>query len=168
MKDLKLPLKVRPLLKEPLGMLVKGKGLEAVKKVKEIIKNKRVIVVGDVTLKNLLEIGVMPNLKILDFRVKREDKKIVDIKDEIKVKNPPGTISRELQEAIKSNINEDATILIDGEEDLAVLPCIVEADKDSTILYGQPNEGIVVVEVNPEMKEKARKILGMMENWDEG
>lgn len=164
MKDLKLPLGVRPLLKEPLGILVKGKDLEAAKKVKEIIKNKRVIVVGDVTLKNLLEVGVIPNLKILDFRIKRKDKKIVDIKDEIKVRNPPGTISRELQETIKSNINEDATILIDGEEDLAVLPCIVEAEKGSTILYGQPDEGIVVVEVTSKMKEKARRILEMMED----
>jgi uncharacterized protein (UPF0218 family) len=37
---------------------------------------------------------------------------------------------------------------VDGEEDLAVLPCLLNSPKDAFILYGQPNEGVVLVKVD--------------------
>ena len=48
--------------------------------------------------------------------------------------------------------------MVKGEEDLAVLPCLLIAPEDAVILYGQPNEGLVFVNVS-EGKDKANKLM---------
>ena len=50
-------------------------------------------------------------------------------------------------------------VLVDGEEDLAVLPLILILPDSSVILYGQPNEGVVFCEVNPTLRKKAEELL---------
>jgi len=54
-------------------------------------------------------------------------------------------------------------IIVNGEEDLAVIPCVLMAPNDSIILYGQPGEGIVVVEAD-KLKETAKR---MLDNFEE-
>jgi len=44
---------------------------------------------------------------------------------------------------------------VDGEEDLAVIPCVLMAPEGSLILYGQPGEGVVLVETD-KVKETAK------------
>jgi len=39
-------------------------------------------------------------------------------------------------------------IVVDGEEDLAVLPCVITAPPGTVVLYGQPGEGVVLCEVD--------------------
>ena len=48
---------------------------------------------------------------------------------------------------------------MEGEEDLAVLPCTVLMPEGSVILYGLPDKGIVVVKLTKEKKEEAIKLL---------
>ena len=55
--------------------------------------------------------------------------------------------------------DQDVLILVDGEEDLAVIPLILAAPFGVFILYGQPGEGVVVCEVTPAAKEKAGAML---------
>jgi hypothetical protein len=171
MRDLVLPEELRGLLKKPFGKVYKGKGLKPAKEIKKVLKGEKVIVVGDRTFKNMLEVGVTPSLAIVDLKTKRK------IKEEFKktegrylqAKNPAGMITEDLWDKIHEGLKKDGTILlVDGEEDLAVLPCIIEADWDSIILYGQPDEGIVLVRVDEDKKFDAGSIIKLMmdrEKW---
>ncbi len=162
MKDLRVPAELRGLFKRPWGELYKGKGLGPALRIKSDIAGEDVIVVGDVTLRNITEVGIRPKLAIVDLKTKRENE-VKFFGETIVVKNSPGTISRELWKAIHENIDkEGVTILVRGEEDLAVLPCILESDWNTVILYGQPDEGIVLVRVDEDKKMKASMVLKML------
>ncbi len=176
MEDIKLPEEFRRVFKKPFGEVFKGEGLKPAEEVKKRLDRERVIVVGDVTLKNILAVGIMPSLSIVDMKTKRKkgegafditrlgfESDQADSLNVIKVKNPPGTISKSLWENIHEHIEKDGSIiLVDGEEDLAVLPCILEADWNSVILYGQPDVGIIFVRVTEETKVDAGTILKMI------
>ncbi|MEE8168294.1 MAG: DUF359 domain-containing protein [Candidatus Hydrothermarchaeales archaeon] len=162
MKDLRVPEELRGLFKKPFGELYSGQGLKPAQDIKAVLKDERIIVVGDVTLRNVLAIGLKPSLAIVDLKTKRDREMLLGGKA-IKVRNSPGMITQELWNSIHENIDkEDVTILVDGEEDLAVLPCILEAEWDAIILYGQPNEGIVLVKVDEDKKLKASMLLKML------
>ena len=51
------------------------------------------------------------------------------------------------------------TVLVDGEEDLAVIPLVMAAPIGALVLYGQPHQGVVLRTVNLEAKETARNLL---------
>ena len=53
-------------------------------------------------------------------------------------------------------------VFVKGEEDLLVLPVLVHAPENSVVLYGQPDEGLVIVPVNQEARDKANKIMDLM------
>ena len=53
----------------------------------------------------------------------------------------------------------DTLIIVNGEEDLFTLPAILYAPVGTSVLYGQPDEGLVVVSVNNSLKTKVRNIL---------
>ena len=77
-----------------------------------------------------------------------------------RVKNPAGTISNSLILALKKCIKrKKGWIEIGGEEDLAVLPALAYAPLGRTLLYGQPNEGIVWVEVDEKMRKFAKNMI---------
>ena len=53
-------------------------------------------------------------------------------------------------------------ILVDGEEDLLALPAIFLAPINSLVLYGQPNQGFVLVKITDTVRLIAMKILKEM------
>jgi uncharacterized protein (UPF0218 family) len=53
--------------------------------------------------------------------------------------------------------------LIDGEEDLMVIPLAILMPVGSLIMYGQPRLGFVVVYVDEEKKKEMLKIAESME-----
>ena len=53
-------------------------------------------------------------------------------------------------------------IIVDGEEDLATLPAILYAPLGSAVVYGQPNEGSVLVDVTPEKKLHIEEFMKKM------
>lgn len=53
-------------------------------------------------------------------------------------------------------------ITVMGEEDLLVLPVCIYAPDNSIVLYGQPNEGLVLVEVSTEIRNKVQTLLNLM------
>ncbi|MFQ5815049.1 MAG: GTP-dependent dephospho-CoA kinase family protein [Candidatus Hydrothermarchaeaceae archaeon] len=162
MKDLRVPEELRILFKKPFGELYRGRGLGPANRIKKELKNERVIIVGDVTLRNAFEVGIRPSLIVVDMKTKRAGGAKTR-ENEAVVKNPPGMITEELWHEIHEKIDvDDAKILVDGEEDLAVLPCVLEADWGTVILYGQPDEGIVLVRVNEEKKMEASILLKML------
>ncbi|MCJ7713870.1 GTP-dependent dephospho-CoA kinase family protein, partial [Candidatus Bathyarchaeota archaeon] len=61
--------------------------------------------------------------------------------------------------------NKRAQIVIDGEEDLLTLIVILHAPKNAFVIYGQPNEGIVLIKVTEKRKEEVRSILKDMKTF---
>ena len=56
-------------------------------------------------------------------------------------------------------MEESVRITVDGEEDLLVIPACIYAPDKSVVLYGQPNEGMVIVPVTSEIRNKTKSIL---------
>jgi hypothetical protein len=84
---------------------------------------------------------------------------------ELTVDNPPAEITDSAIEVIKKvfSMAGKVRIMVSGEEDLLVLPVCVYAPENSVVMYGQPNQGLVIVKVTPEIRNKAQKLLDLME-----
>ena len=54
-------------------------------------------------------------------------------------------------------------LLVNGEEDLLVIPACIHAPANAVVLYGQPGRGLVVVPVSDEIKTRMQALLDMME-----
>jgi len=167
-----LPEELRSLLKEPLGRLCRGQGLECVKAMdKELKAASRVIAVGDMTAFYLLDASYMPDLVIVDNKTKRmpaPDHVLQSLQHDsyktVEVKNPPATLTKELIEIMEESLKRDehVKIVVEGEEDLATLPAILYAPLGSAVIYGQPNEGSVIVKVTPEKKKQIENLMKRM------
>mgnify|MGYP006226648073 CR=1 FL=1 len=128
--------------------------------------------VGDIcTIKIIEEIRV-PNLMIIDYKTKRNidldeaQTKIIESINchSVNVRNEAGTITDELINAIEKAIYSKKTtkIIVDGEEDLATLPAIKLCENGAKVIYGMPDKGMVVVDVNQQTKERANRLLERM------
>lgn len=141
-----------------------------------IEENNLIISIGDVTTLNLQREGIIPQMGIVDNRVEREESKFEHElnypKVQLKAENPPGTITKDLWNAIDQAFNlieesgSNILIMVDGEEDLAVIPCVIMAPPGSIVLYGQPGEGVVLCEVD-EVKSEAKSLLRKFEEIEE-
>jgi uncharacterized protein (UPF0218 family) len=152
------------LLKNPFGILIHDKYVTK-QKIKAILKNaKQVISVGDCTTDRLLSFDIIPDILVIDGierRTKRSHGPKVMAAKELHCSNPPGSISKEallvLYQALA--MPGPVKVIVNGEEDMLALPIIAIADKKSVVLYGQPLEGMVVVNINPEMQAKAKNLM---------
>jgi uncharacterized protein (UPF0218 family) len=109
--------------------------------------------------------GIRVDLRILDHISMRRPTAAFNlkVKKTYHVKNPAGVITLEAWETIKQAMkDEEALIVVEGEEDLLALPCIVEAPSNSLVLYGQPSKGLVVVDTDTKVKGEASLILSRM------
>ena len=148
-------------LKKPLGKLYP----DFEDAIEEIKSSEFLISVGDATFNNLTKYELFPNIGIIDNLIQRKNHthEIILADNILKAENPAGTITDDLWETIGkalelSNSGECYVIEVSGEEDLAVLPCILMADPNTTILYGQPNEGLVLLKVR-DVKNKAQMLI---------
>ena len=106
-----------------------------------------------------------PNIGIIDNLIQRKNHThdVIRADHILNAVNPAGYITDDLWETIGqalelSNSGECYVIEVVGEEDLAVLPCIIMANPETIILYGQPNEGLVLLKVS-DVKNKAQKLI---------
>lgn len=58
---------------------------------------------------------------------------------------------------------EPTTILVEGEEDLVALPAIAVAPEGAHVVYGQPGEGMVHVDVTDDHRREMRDLLERFE-----
>ncbi|MEK9143204.1 MAG: pantetheine-phosphate adenylyltransferase [Patescibacteria group bacterium] len=164
-----MPESMRGVLGRPLGKVIKNWIPDRVG------DDITTITVGDIATKTLLDAGITPKLAIIDGKVGR--KPFHETVDRLQpqrvspfeaktVKSGPGFIGREAVEAIEHCFSSyvlpltSYVILVDGEEDLLVLPAILHAPLGSILYYGQPGEGLVEVKITKPLKEKARLLLG--------
>jgi 3-methyladenine DNA glycosylase AlkD/uncharacterized protein (UPF0218 family) len=131
----------------------------------KLVHPSRVTAVGDVVSRETLAAGIRVDLRILDRVSMRKPTLSLDLgaRKTYHVKNPAGVITLEAWEMVKRAMKEEnVVIVVEGEEDLLALPCIVESPDDAIVLYGQPSQGLVVVQSTPAAKKKAARILGRM------
>lgn len=160
-RDLLLPSTLRPLLQDTWG--------EILDDIPDNIDPNKVITVGDVTTGKFIEKKIFPKIAIIDNKVERKDKKFeFNVPREyqiLEVKNPAGTISKQLSHEILKQVQDDGKgiIIVDGEEDLAVLPALLHAPVGFEIYYGQPGVGLAQIEVTEENRKKAQDLVDRFE-----
>ena len=164
---MKLPENLREDLKIPLGDLINDIDVNN-KNIQTKINPKSVLItVGDRTTENMLQLGLKPQIQIIDGLEKR-NQRIVSTDDAVNTnlscRNPPGEITKESIQVIQKAFSSEppVRITVDGEEDLLVLPVCMSAPENSIVMYGQPNEGLVIVHITPEIRAKVQKILDVM------
>ena len=164
---MKLPDSLRDQLKIPLGLLLPESQTDKTNIQKHLSNNSYVITVGDRTTKKMIEFGLIPSLQIIDGQEKREKKEPPKLIDaiELTVQNPAAEITSQSIDVIKNAfmMEPPVRLFVHGEEDLLVLPVCVHAPENAIVLYGQPNEGLVIVKITPEIRNKAQSLLDLME-----
>lgn len=159
----------RRLLKKPLGELVKGTPAECSRKLKEAAEKERpprLILVGDSVSRNAIQIGIEPDVIVIDNMEKRE--RVQEFRyraeDVFRVENAAGTINSRAWEVVEEAVRRgNSVISVEGEEDLLTLVAILSSPEKSIVAYGQPDEGIVLVSVSSEKKAEVRNIVAQMD-----
>ncbi|MGA2918884.1 GTP-dependent dephospho-CoA kinase family protein [Methanoregula sp.] len=154
---LTLPEEHRKLFQEPFGDLHRN-----INEILPLLEDQIVYSVGDVVTHNLQRKGITPDVAIIDgFTMRAPCSKQPSLRGNcIRVKNPAGSLTEDLIDAVNKAIaSPPATIIVDGEEDLAVIPVVMAAPQGAIVLYGQPHKGVVFRRVTPEAKLVARQFL---------
>jgi len=164
---LQLPDDLRDQLKNPLGNLVSDNDPNKENIIKKISAESIIITVGDRTTENMLQLGLKPQIQIIDGLEKRSECAVPaddTINTKLSCKKPPGEITEESIQVIPKAFSSESPvrITVDGEEDLLVIPACIFAPENSVVMYGQPNEGLVIVTITPEIRAKVQKILDVM------
>ena len=163
---MKLPDSLRDQLKIPLGILLPESHADKTNIQKYLSENSYVITVGDRTTEKMIEFGLIPSLQIIDShekRVKREPPKLANA-TELTVDNPATEITPQSIDIIKKafTMQPPVRLSVNGEEDLLVIPVCIHAPENAIVLYGQPNEGLVIVKITPEIRSKTQTLLESM------
>ena len=164
---MQLPEDLRDQLKNPLGNLISNNDPNRENILKKISAESILITVGDRTTENMLQLGLKPQIQIIDGLEKRNQRAVpVDdtVNTNLSCKNSPGEITEESIQVIQKafSCEPPVRITVDGEEDLLVIPVCIHAPENSIVMYGQPNEGLVIVTITPEIRAKVQKILDAM------
>jgi uncharacterized protein (UPF0218 family) len=132
----------------------------------ESVKPKKIISIGDIVSRNILERNLPSNVFIVDNRSMRELIEPIDasVSKVLYLINPAGAISGDSWRIIDEAINSEGLVkvLVEGEEDLLTIVAALLAPVNSMVVYGQPNEGIVVINVTEEVKKEMREIINKM------
>jgi uncharacterized protein (UPF0218 family) len=154
-------------MKIPLGVLLPEIQADKNNIEKYLSKDSYVISVGDRTTEKMISFDLTPSLQIIDGQEKRKKKELPksDNATEITVDNPAAEITPQSITVIKKafTLQAPVRILVNGEEDLLVLPVCIHAPENAVVLYGQPNEGLVIVRITPEIRNKVQTLLDLME-----
>ncbi|MGA1872295.1 MAG: GTP-dependent dephospho-CoA kinase family protein [Thermoplasmatota archaeon] len=169
-----LPDHLRVALKTPLGELVPNE--ERTRSRLDDLITTPLVLVGDVTASVMTGMGYVPDLILVDNHTKRGKEiptLMVTPSEVVKVKNEAGMLGGELFEAIENAIetivveegDRGGPILIevDGEEDLSTIAAVDLLPLGSTVVYGQPDAGLVVIRVDKGIKKKVKEMLQEME-----
>lgn len=127
------------------------------------------IAVGDIVTYHFLQAGRAPDVAVVDEHTKREvvedavREAVVDA--DVTVANPAGALSGALVRALGDALaaGEPTTVFVEGEEDLAVMPAVLVAPVGASVVYGQPDEGMVHVPVSESTKAEFRALVERMD-----
>ncbi|MEM4633878.1 MAG: DUF359 domain-containing protein [Candidatus Anstonellaceae archaeon] len=166
-----LPQEMRAEVRKPFGKVFRGsEALEAARRA-----SRPLIAVGDQCSFDLISAGMPPDMMVFDFKIKRaeiplEMKRAFApfAKNAFLAFSPPGSITGELEGAVLKMLSEGkGAVMVLGEDDLSALLVMAHAQK-GTLAYGQPDEGMVLVELGGSISSKARSILERMKQAESG
>ncbi|MFC1653376.1 pantetheine-phosphate adenylyltransferase [Patescibacteria group bacterium] len=151
-------------LKDPQGKIFQKSEVE---KIKENIKEQNpphVSVVGDISGSVFIKNNIRFNTIFYDGKTKRKpSSKLVELianQDIVSFTNNPGTINPEITSLYKKiKDNSGSLVYVEGEEDLIALALTLLLPLNSQIYYGQPEDGLVCIEVSEENKEKFYSLI---------
>ncbi len=159
-----LPKEKRHLFRDPWGTLYPD-----FEEIAPRLTGMRLYTVGDVVTHRAVSAGLRPDIGIIDGYSMRNPciREPYSFPRRLTAKNPPGTITEELVTAIEdASANPPALIVVEGEEDLAVVPLVLIAPPGGAVLYGQPGEGVVFKEIDDEAKRRAAELLSLFVSTD--
>jgi len=176
---------IRTQLAKPIGILFEGSIKKNVPKVKKWFKDNDIAnpilnCVGDVVSNAFLSDNMLSRflkMCIIDKKTKRgkyEIDSIVSDFKSIKISNPAGMITHSSIQTISINLASDSKfiIIVEGEEDLLVLPVILNSCENSFVVYGQPPvtdldtaipAGLVMIPVNSSVQKQVQDLLDQFE-----
>jgi GTP-dependent dephospho-CoA kinase len=133
------------------------------------------VAVGDVVTYHLESVGVTPDVALVDGITKRERvgpevrNAVSDDARRITVENPAGVLTDDLLRALVEAVESPAptVLVVDGEEDLAALPAVLAVPIGASVVYGQPDEGMVLARVTPELQAEVGDLLARMDGETE-
>ena len=122
--------------------------------------------VGDFVSYNILAADIHPDIVVVDHRIMRKSIDPIELEREyVNVPNAAGTINAQAQKVLYQAAKEckHLAIIVDGEEDLLVLPLMAYMPNGSVVIYGQPREGMVVIALNEERRAWAQSFMEKMQ-----
>lgn len=159
---LRVPESKRGLFKRPLGVDISESELKTHSK-------RMLITVGDVVSLTARNLGLRPYVSIYDGYTERREMTgfAALVEDEggatVTVENPPGEISRGLVVALADILGTGGTIEVVGEEDLAVVPCVLMFPEGTEIVYGWPGVGMKVLVIDGDIVQEMNHLINEME-----
>ncbi len=165
MSGRRVPEDKRNIFKEPIGSELKES---------ELTKHHdtKMITVGDVVSLTVRRNGIRPILSVYDGYTERREMtefaSLVESEEKEVVVNPAGTITDELDDAVRNALTTGNTDLIrvEGEEDLALMPCILHAPEGAEIVYGWPGRGMMIVSTDDITRKRVEELWKMMEDFE--
>ena len=167
-KGRKVPDEKRELFKEPFGSPITENDLI------KLDKRNKLITVGDVVSLTANRCGIAPDVAVYDGMTERRDMtefaELVENEgwDPVIVTNPAGTMTAELFAAVRNALSghKRTAIRVIGEEDLAVLPCILLSPIGTYVVYGWPGKGMMLVTTNASSVKKAKELMEITEEFE--
>ena len=163
-KDLVLPESQRGAFKEPIGREMDESELDD-------NAQTRYITVGDVVSLTFRRHGVRPLLSVYDGSTERREMtdfaKLVEGEMKEVVSNPAGRITAEMADSIRRGIEGEVDLIrVEGEEDLALLPCLLYAEEGAVVVYGMPGRCMMAVEIDGAIRKRAAELVATMEELE--
>jgi uncharacterized protein (UPF0218 family) len=170
-----LPESLKESLRQPFGVLIPDSQVtkEAVSS-KLVGRNRIIVTVGDRTTERMKQLHIFSNLEIVDGVEKRQTRNSSisysgDEQHHFVVKNPAGSLTEEALGAVNQSLKlitndpkKTVRIDVEGEEDLLTLAILAMFPDQTIVMYGQPDQGLVIVGAMGDARDLARKTLAQM------
>lgn len=158
-------------LKKPLGVLIPNEHVTYENLQNYAEKSAKTISVGDCTCIRLIAFGIIPHIIVIDG-IEQRNKNVhsitaiesaLELEESLSLscENTAGNISSDSLGKIKLALVSTKKVIlkVNGEEDLLTLAFCWFAPDNSIIFYGQPNSGMVIIEVNDMVRIKAESFI---------
>lgn len=163
-QTLLLPPSLRDNLSHPFGELFPAEIPE-----KYLQDPERIIIIGDLVTKRFNDMHVGQKVSIIDFSTERK-KQFSSIEQlgfsggeqVFLASNPAGQVTSSVWDVLKEVFAQKegrSVVVVEGEEDLLVIPCVLLLPLGYKIFYGQPHSGVIYLEVTEHIKERLYQIL---------